>query len=271
MQFWKYQGAGNDFIMVDQRQSRWLSKDDSDQIGFLCHRRFGIGADGLILLESCPGFDFEMVYFNSDGRESTLCGNGGRCIVAFAWHLGIKRDTYRFKAIDGPHEAVLKSSDSPGLEWVELKMADISHIETMQDASSGQAYGLNTGSPHYIRFVSGLEKADMVQEGRTVRYSPRFCEAGINVNLVQEHPDHLAIRTYERGEEDETLACGTGVTAAALASFIHRGMPAGPTEIPVQAAGGNLRVRFTAHPDGSFTDVWLCGPAQRVFSGSIDL
>jgi diaminopimelate epimerase len=264
MHFWKYQGAGNDFIMIDQREHRWLTRSDTGTIGRLCDRRFGIGADGLILLQPCEGFDFEMVYFNADGRESTMCGNGGRCIVAFAGNLGVISSRCRFMAIDGPHEAVLQVKPD-GSWWVELQMTDVRQVE-----QAGNVFVLNTGSPHYVRFEPEVSPLDMVREGRAVRYSDRFKAAGINVNLVKEMPGHLEIRTYERGVEDETLACGTGVTAAAIAHFLHGGHRSGAAETPVRAMGGDLSVRFKAD-DGVFTDIWLCGPAALVFEGNMDI
>jgi len=269
MHFWKYQGAGNDFVLVDQRTQCWLNREDTAHIARLCDRHFGIGADGLILLQEHPDFDFEMVYFNADGRESSMCGNGGRCIVAFARQVGIERERYRFLAVDGPHEAVIAPAKAKEA-WIELRMSDVPHIETFAlPAESALAYVLNTGSPHYVRFVPTLDDLDMVLEGRAVRYSDRYRAAGINVNLVQITPENLHIRTYERGVEDETLACGTGVTAAALAHHVRQGNTPGEYEVAVNAAGGNLRVRFQAHADGSFSNIWLCGPATAVFSGTI--
>jgi len=280
MKFWKYQGAGNDFILLDQRENHWLSRVDTLEIEHLCDRRFGVGADGLILLQRLPGFDFQMVYFNADGRESTMCGNGGRCIAAFAQHLGIVSGQCHFMAIDGEHKAeiTLKGVDET---WVELQMSDVQSVEKQEDA-----YILNTGSPHYVRFVAALENLDMVVEGRAIRYAEPWKKDGINVNFVAETekqatskiqnlkpgaalPTNLSIRTYERGVEDETLACGTGVTAAAIASFIHGGGQVGDIEIAVQAKGGNLAVRFHANGDGTFSNIWLSGPAVRVFEGEI--
>jgi len=260
MKFWKYQGAGNDFVMLDQREHRWLTRENTDKIAHLCDRRFGIGADGLILLENRPGFDFEMIYFNADGRESTMCGNGGRCIAAFARQLGIIREHSHFWAVDGPHEAKLGRG-----VWVELKMGDVQNIDRQ-----GDIFILNTGSPHYVRFEKDIQNLDMVQEGRAVRYSEQFKKEGINVNLVRVNDDgSLDIRTYERGVEDETLACGTGVTAAAIASCLYRGLTAGHAEIPVHARGGDLAVRFKSDANGVFSDIWLCGPAEKVFEGEI--
>lgn len=266
MKFWKYQGAGNDFIMVDQRQKQWLIRADTDTIARLCDRRFGIGADGLILLQNSPGYDFEMVYFNADGRESSMCGNGGRCIAAFAQHLGIISGYGRFLAIDGEHEAkIIRSIGAKG-KWVELKMIEVRNV--VQD---GNTFVLNTGSPHYVRFESRIDDKNMVHEGRAIRYSERFAANGINVNLVSLHGDGLHIRTYERGVEDETLACGTGVTAAAIASSLYRHQNEEDAEVAVKAAGGDLSVRFKRQSDGIFSDIWLCGPAQEVFEGEIDI
>lgn len=277
MKFWKYQGAGNDFVMIDQREQNWLSRADTNVIHRLCDRRFGIGADGLILLQNRQGFDFEMVYFNADGRESTMCGNGGRCIAAFAQHLGIVGTNARFWAIDGEHEASIgprpkgeyepSRFDSKNAKWVELKMIDVDNIDCQRNV-----FVLNTGSPHYVRFEEDVLGLDMVQEGRAVRYSDKFNKEGINVNLVQLKKDgSLVIRTYERGVEDETLACGTGVTAAALASSLYRGLKTGTGEIHVHAQGGNLSVRFKYAGNGAFSDIWLCGPAELVFEGNIEL
>ncbi|MFN0035656.1 MAG: diaminopimelate epimerase [Saprospiraceae bacterium] len=298
MNFWKYQGAGNDFVMLDQRAHQWVGRADTARIERLCDRRFGIGADGLILLQNLPGYDFEMIYFNADGRESTMCGNGGRCIAAFAQHLGVVGERCRFRAIDGEHEAIVSSllvgegqRAGSGL-WVELKMTDVQTVE-----KQGEAYILNTGSPHYVRFENDLENLDMVAQGQAVRYSERWKKEGINVNLVAETAAKpclpagrrkmqnaksntplptgegpgasLQIRTYERGVEDETYACGTGVTAAAIASFLERGGSAGDFEIAVHAKGGELAVRFHANGDGSFSNIWLCGPAVKVFEGII--
>lgn len=258
--FFKYQGAGNDFVLVDQRREQWLNRKDQARIQRLCDRRFGIGADGLILLQESPGYDFEMVYFNADGREGSLCGNGGRCIVAFARHLGLVSDSCRFLAVDGPHEARVIRPD-----WVELKMADLSSWE-LED---GRAF-LDTGSPHYVCFVESLDAVDVVQEGRKIRYGERFRERGTNVNFVQREGEGLRIATYERGVEDETLACGTGVTAAALSALLPDISP-GVHRVPVKARGGELEVRFSYDEAKGFRDIWLCGPAVQVFSGSIPL
>lgn len=262
MRFYKYHGAGNDFILVDQRSEHPLAKDHTGLIARLCERRFGIGADGLILLQQKPGFDFEMVYFNADGRESSLCGNGGRCIAAFAQKLGIIREKCRFWAIDGEHEAVV----APDGQWVDLHMGDVRDMDFDQNACV-----LNTGSPHYVVFRSMVDKIDVREEGAAIRFNERYRTTGINVNFVQDLGDALLVRTYERGVEDETLACGTGVTAAALAHHREARKPAGLHETTVRARGGVLKVRYTAHADGHFTNVWLCGPARFVFEGVVSL
>jgi diaminopimelate epimerase len=264
--FWKFQGAGNDFILVDQRHEKWLYRGDQALIEKLCDRRFGIGADGLMLLENCPGYDFEMIYFNADGRESSMCGNGGRCIAAFAHQLGIIAEKGYFLAIDGPHEALVFLRQ-PAHYQVELRMSDVLQIER-----HGNDFVLNTGSPHFVRFAPDTHILDMVAEGRKIRYSEQFAQEGINVNLVSPQNGHLDIRTYERGVEDETLACGTGVTAAALAWHQQQAAPTpGHQEVQVQARGGQLQVRFEAQHDGTYRHIWLCGPAIAVFSGQTDL
>jgi diaminopimelate epimerase len=201
-----------------------------------------------------------MVYFNSDGNQSSLCGNGGRCVTAFAQHLGIIDQHANFLAVDGVHESLVNGNGT-----VSLKMPDVNQIEIADDF-----YFLNTGSPHYVRFEEQVEGMDMIKEGRAVRYHPTFEKEGINVNLVAlAGPISFQIRTYERGVEDETLACGTGVTAAALAAYFYQNLPPGNHQIDMQARGGTLSVRFTALADGTFRDIWLCGPAAFVFSGVV--
>ena len=267
MEFFKYHGAGNDFIMVDQRQNQILNRTSTGIVAALCHRRFGIGADGLILLQNHTENGIEMIYFNADGRESTLCGNGGRCFAAFARYLGLADKHLEFMAIDGVHEAVFtRERSESGLDWVELKMQDLSQIQKTDEG----AFVLNTGSPHFVQFCQNLPLKNMVEEGRAVRYRPAFEAEGINVNLVEPLSGGLAVRTYERGVEDETLACGTGVTAAVLAHALRENI-LGQHEIAVTAQGGQLAVRFHHHGGGQFTDIWLGGPAQKVFQGNIDL
>ncbi len=254
--FYKYQGTGNDFVMIDNRLGTF-DKNDSQLIAHLCSRRTGVGADGLILLETESDYDFKMVYFNADGNESTMCGNGGRCIVAFADFLGIiNRDT-RFLAIDGPHLAIIDS------EHIELKMQDVSTI------SSNENYHLlDTGSPHYVALKPDLETIDMNIEGAKIRYSEPFNSNGVNVNFAEKiNEDTFAIRTYERGVEAETLSCGTGATAVAIAMFHSKQTTS--NAINLQTQGGVLKVQFEPH-HSSFTEVWLCGPAKQVFKAELE-
>lgn len=255
--FYKYQGAGNDFILIDNRNPLF-DRGNVDLVRRLCDRRFGVGADGLMLLQPANGYDFEMVYFNADGREGSMCGNGGRCIVAFARDKGIIGKTTDFLAVDGPHYA--RIDDRYGV--VSLQMVDVNSIER-----DGSAYVLDTGSPHYVTLVDGLESFPVVNEGRRIRNNERYHAAGINVNFVEAEAPGYYMRTYERGVEDETLACGTGATAVAIAMAAHEGRD-GPLAVPIRVAGGNLAVRF--HKEGNrFTHVFLEGPAEFVFKGEI--
>lgn len=255
--FVKYQGTGNDFVMIDNRSGEWNDLSVST-IQKLCDRRFGVGADGLIKINAVPGYDFEVDYYNSDGSKS-FCGNGARCSVAFAHELGITADSVSFLAIDGAHEAVKKE----GLVY--LKMNDVSEID-----SSQKEFVLNTGSPHFIHFTENVADFDVVTYGKQIRYSDQYKQEGINVNAIHQLDEHsFEIRTYERGVEDETLSCGTGVTAAALA-LAEKNNIEGDFEYRVKSQGGNLSVRFSK--SGSvFTDIWLIGPAVSVFKGETDV
>ncbi|UFH52948.1 diaminopimelate epimerase [Spirosoma sp. KNUC1025] len=253
--FYKYQGTGNDFVIIDDRAENFPATDQA-LIEKLCHRRFGIGADGLILLRNDPDYDFRMVYFNADGAEGSMCGNGGRCIVRFAHDLGLFAQKTRFLAVDGEHTAEVLGDD------ISLKMGNVSGIEDR----AGITF-LNTGSPHVVRSVDDLESLDVVSEGRALRYDSTFQPGGTNVNFMQVIDDHtLFVRTYERGVEDETYSCGTGVTAVALVAHqqLHMDAP-----VAIQTLGGNLSVSFTPKADGQFDSIHLIGPAKRVFSGSI--
>ncbi|TAK33891.1 MAG: diaminopimelate epimerase [Saprospiraceae bacterium] len=254
--FFKYQGTGNDFVLVDNREGR-VSPKDNQLIRTLCDRKFGVGADGLILMQNKAGFDFEMVYFNSDGSGSTMCGNGGRCIVAFARYLNIIGDSCRFWAVGDAHDARINAQN-----WVELKMAGVERVE------QGDGYFvLDTGSPHYVIFVEDIDDIHVVKSGQVIRYSDRFRKEGINVDFVEKTKDGLLVATYERGVENETLSCGTGVTAAAISSYFASGEP-GHYDVPIKTKGGDLQVKFDAIGSGAFQDVWLCGPAVQVFSGT---
>lgn len=252
--FSKYHGTGNDFILFDNR-SNLLDTKNIEMYKTLCHRRFGIGADGVIFIQHHADYDFEMVYLNADGRPSSMCGNGGRCVVAFAKKLGIISQATRFLAIDGEHEAaVLKNGQ------VSLKMIDVPQIDQFQ-----KAYILNTGSPHYVEFTDNLAAIDVYQQGKNIRNSPHFKAEGINVNFVQPEKDSLHIATYERGVEDITYSCGTGVVACCIASAFHQ-QKEGLIETDITTKGGKLQVRFQRHND-QFTDIWLTGPAVHVFDG----
>lgn len=266
--FFKYQGTGNDFVMLDQRKQKYLSKTDTEQIRQLCDRRFGIGADGLILLEEPEPGRIVMVYFNADGSESTMCGNGGRCFAAFAHHLGIAQDALQFEAIDGPHLAIIRAVNQHTCQ-VDLQMIDVPQVQAL----SSSDFVLNTGSPHYICFTQKpLTRYPVVKRGRAIRNAePYKSQNGINVNFVQSQKDGLRMRTYERGVEDETLSCGTGVTAAALAAHNKAQKGSGDFIQKVQVEGGHLEVRFRYAPDRGYSDIWLCGPAVRVFMGEVIL
>jgi diaminopimelate epimerase len=255
--FYKYQGAGNDFILIDHRMSP-LKDIDYNRIKLLCDRRFGIGADGLMFLTTHKDYDFEMHYFNADGRPGSMCGNGGRCIVAFARHLGAIGLETNFLAVDGPHYA--KISDLGN--WVDLQMIDVDTVN-----KDGESYVLNTGSPHYVVLKEDLENYDVYNNGKAIRNNDIYKKEGINVNFVEDKGDHLFVRTFERGVEDETYACGTGVTAVALSMAQHQGKT-GHIETPVKVLGGNLNITFD-YDGQQFTHVFLGGPAEKVFEGDV--
>lgn len=255
IRFFKYQGAGNDFIVLDGRTEPLQLSEK--QIAFLCNRRLGVGADGLMILLEKEGYDFEMKYYNADGKEGSLCGNGGRCLTRFAYDIGIKKDTYQFWAVDGLHEAKLNLTNN----WIHLKMNPVNRIEQYQ----GDAI-VNTGSPHYVHQVEDINTIAVFEEGRKIRYSNHFAEKGINVNFVQVLSNGLWVRTYERGVEDETLSCGTGVTAAAL---VFAPKEPGQYRMPIFTRGGELAVEYKRTGDQQFDDIWLCGPATQVFEGYI--
>lgn len=258
IQFFKYQGTGNDFIMVDNRLENFPKKQ-TNLIEKLCDRRFGIGADGLILLENDQNADFRMVYYNSDGNESSMCGNGGRCIVAFAEQLGIIQQETTFIAVDGEHFAKFTTA---GL--VSLQMKDVTTIQVASDYVF-----MNTGSPHHVTLVDDVKSVPVKELGSQIRYSDLYGQAGSNVNFVEPLSEtHFAVRTYERGVEDETLSCGTGVTAVAIAMNVIGKTTS--NDISLLVEGGSLQVRFEKE-DRNYTHVFLTGPATFVFSGEIDL
>lgn len=254
MEFYKYQGTGNDFVMIDNRDEEFTK--EKSIIEKLCDRRFGIGGDGLILLEKDNNADFKMVYYNSDGNESTMCGNGGRCIVAFAHFLDIFEDKTTFNAIDGLHEAEINNGS------VKLKMIDVKDIQL-----DGENYVLNTGSPHFVQFVNDLEHYEVYKNGNEIRNSATYQQEGINVNFVEKISDQeIFVRTYERGVEDETFSCGTGVTASALVYLKDKNQKS----VDVKVLGGNLKI-YAEQIENHFENIWLQGPAKQVFKGKINL
>jgi len=258
IQFYKYQGTGNDFVILNNLDAQYNDLN-TENIRLLCNRRFGIGADGLMLLNKHPEYDFEMKYYNADGRESSMCGNGGRCLTKFAADMGILKSDYTFLAIDGVHESSIETDGT-----VALKMKDVMNIKVVRGS-----FILDTGSPHYVQVMDGVMQLDVPKRGAEIRYSREFAEEGINVNFVEEtaEPDEILVRTYERGVEDETLSCGTGVTAAALVCSHNDN---GFNRVEVQTKGGHLSVEYD-RIDNSYQNIWLIGPAQKVFEGTITL
>ena len=258
IEFYKYQGTGNDFIILDNRKGKYDALTE-EQVKSLCDRRFGIGADGLMLLNTNNGFDFEMKYYNSNGLEGSMCGNGGRCLVKFAWDMGNQKSKYTFKASDGIHEAEL---DFEGI--VSLKMKDVKEVKNYHGD-----FVLDTGSPHYVKLVGDVESFDVFRKGQEIRQSNAFNREGINVNFVeQQSDDEIFVRTYERGVEDETLSCGTGVTASAIVCYHNE---IGFNDVTVKTKGGKLSIQFDRLNDDTYTNIWLRGPAEKVFEGNIDL
>lgn len=258
LHFYKYQGTGNDFVMIDNRLAHFF-KDDVELIRFLCDRKFGIGGDGLILLENDSTADFKMVYYNADGNESTMCGNGGRCIVAFAKDLGIIQEKTTFNAVDGLHNAHFTTDGNVALQMIDVPKKSI--------LLKNEALFLFTGSPHHIEMVNDLQQFDVYNKGKEVRYCETYKPGGTNVNFVEQiSEDAFKIRTYERGVENETLACGTGATAAAIA--MHSLGKTTFNLIKIGVEGGDLEVHFN-YNDDAYTDVMLIGPAKKVFNGEI--
>jgi diaminopimelate epimerase len=260
--FFKYQATGNDFVILDNREKKYAFTPE--QVQAICDRKFGIGADGLMLIEPDQQLDFNLQYYNSDGSQS-LCGNGSRAAVSFASELGIVNGKTTFKAFDGPHDAELMDGGN-----VRLKMGDVQGVRRL-----GEDFFINTGSPHYIRVVEDAEAFPVYEQGKRIRYSEAFKPGGVNVNFVQLLENNaIFVRTYERGVENETLSCGTGVTAAALAASF-RGLK---SPVNIETLGGDLIVEFKFRPSdlssghaGIFTDVYLSGPAKMVFRGELEL
>jgi diaminopimelate epimerase len=261
IEFYKFEGSGNDFIIIDNRK---VTKNISNaQIRKMCDRKFGIGADGLMFYNDSVDFDFEMVYYNSNGYEGSMCGNGGRCMIAFSRYLGNTNKNYSFNAVDGKHKGIILDKISNNQWSIKLKMADISHCKQIKGF-----YEIDTGSPHYIEFVEKVDAMDVFNKGKNIRYSQAYAENGINVNFAEQKQNSLFVRTYERGVENETLSCGTGVTASAVAFALKEKLKEGIVNI--QTLGGNLEVSFTKK-DSVFKDIWLKGPVTFVFKGEINI
>ena len=252
-EFYKYQGTGNDFILIDNRNQSFDAQN-WEKIKTMCDRKFGIGADGLILLEKSENTDFKMRYFNADGREGSMCGNGGRCIVHFAHFLGIIRDKCTFEAVDGLHFATIKGNS------VELQMTDVQNITTNKDTLF-----LNTGSPHHIEFTDAVSKMDVYNKGKEIRYAAPYFNEGTNVNFVEQvNENTFKVRTYERGVENETLSCGTGVTAVAIAA--NKANKTKDNHIYLETLGGKLEVHFKIQ-NNQYQNVFLKGNVSQVFKG----
>jgi diaminopimelate epimerase len=258
VKFYKYQGTGNDFILIDNRELLF-NKTQKYFIQSICDRRFGVGADGLMFLQDKDGFDFEMVYFNSDGNESTMCGNGGRCIIRFAHDLGLTGSVCRFWAIDGEHRGEIIENGT-----VSLQMKDVEEV-----VCSGTDFITDTGSPHFVRFVLNADALNVYSEGKAIRFSEQYREDGINVNFVEQiNDEQVYVRTYERGVEDETYSCGTGVVASVLANYMKS--EAKKEAVQVKTKGGELAVKFSKSSNG-FTRIFLIGPAVKVFEGELEI
>jgi diaminopimelate epimerase len=255
--FYKYQGTGNDFVLIDNRLKSF-DTSNTKRIQHICDRKFGVGADGFICLENDKNFDFKMVYFNADGNESSMCGNGGRCIVAFAKYLNIIENNAHFMAIDGPHNASINNN------IISLQMQNVTDILV-----TDMHVFLNTGSPHHVSYQNNIHLLDVKLNGSNIRNGTPYFKEGSNVNFVEQIDSNtFKVRTYERGVEDETLSCGTGVTAVAIAS--HKINKTNSSVINLQTEGGNLKVSFKVK-DNVYTDVFLEGPAVLVFQGEISI
>lgn len=253
--FHKYQATGNDFVIIDNREAKLSFTNE--QIAKICHPKFGIGADGLMLIEKHPTLNFHLEYFNSDGSQS-LCGNGCRAAVQFASQLGLVNGKATFTAFDGPHAAEILPSGN-----IRLKMGDVTETKAI-----GPDYYINTGSPHFIRFVPSVKDYPVFEEGRKIRYSEEFQPGGTNVNFVElQENNSIFVRTYERGVENETWSCGTGITAAALAASLKGAV----SPVNINTRGGNLTVEFKSGQSGTFHEIYLVGPAKMVFKGQLEL
>ena len=253
IKFCKYQGTGNDFVIIDNRSNHFFTEGE---IAKLCDRKFGVGADGLMLLENHPNADFCMRYFNSDGQEATMCGNGGRCIVSFAHKIGVINNETIFLAVDGLHKANVKTNGE-----ISLQMSNVDEI-----AKDDNAFILDTGSPHYVQFVDDVNTIDAKVEGAKIRNNSTYIKNGINVNFVEIQENSIYVRTYERGVEDLTLSCGTGVVASAIATGLKTNKF---TDFNIQTDGGNLKVSFDINNNNKISNIFLQAEATFVFEGTI--
>ena len=256
--FCKYQGTGNDFIMIDNR-ANFFEIENNSLVKNLCDRRFGIGADGLILLENHSTSDFYMRYYNSDGHEGSMCGNGGRCAIEFARELNIINQKTEFFATDGLHKGKINSKN-----MISLLMQNVNEI-----IKKGNDYELNTGSPHFVVFTKNLNTINVVEEGRKIRYNSTYTTIGINVNFVEIIDGNIFVRTYERGVEEETFSCGTGVTAVALVCSLQK-LVSNNIPLKINTSGGLLEVSFKKEEE-KYNNIWLTGPAIKTFEGSVNL
>ncbi len=253
--FYKYQGTGNDFVIIDNIEYEYdLSHFTTERIAFLCNRKYGVGADGVIILDKSDNHDFKMIYYNADGGLSSMCGNGGRCILHLAHHKGYIGEEATFEAIDGTHNGLIR-------DLVSVQLTDVKDIEKGADH-----FILDTGSPHYVNFVDTVEDIDIIKLAREIRYNERFKSEGINVNFVAKENGGIKLRTYERGVENETLSCGTGVTASAIAYALQNESVL--DQVSVSSMGGELKVSFD-YNEGIFTNVWLTGSVGINFEGRI--
>lgn len=253
--FHKYQATGNDFVVIDNREGKLQLS--AEEVTRICDRRLGVGADGLMLVENHPSLQFNLTYYNSDGSQS-LCGNGSRAAVHFASSLGMVNGKSVFNAFDGEHSAELLPK---GI--VRLKMNPVNEVKQL-----GNDVFMNTGSPHFIRFVPDVDDYPVYEEGRKIRYSEEFKPGGTNVNFVSLQKENtIFVRTYERGVENETLSCGTGVTAAAIAASL-KGYS---SPVSIKTLGGELSVEFKSSQSGTFKEIFLIGPAKMVFEGDLEL
>lgn len=260
IEFFKYHGTGNDFIILDNRDNRYNNLTN-EQINLLCDRHFGIGADGLMLLNNSKNLDFSMKYFNSDGYEGTMCGNGGRCIVSFAKYLRIIETNTTFEAIDGLHTATINDDFI-----VKLKMNNIDNKTIIQN---NNFFLIDSGSPHYIEFIDSFDNIDIIDRGKKIRFDKTISDKGVNVNFVKIiEKDCIFVRTYERGVENETLSCGTGSIASAIAYKISQ--KSNSKVITVKTLGGNLNV-FSEHENNIYKNIILSGEAKYIFKGKIEL